>query len=90
MERGAPGQAYNVCRGTSIAVDDLARRLLALAGVDLELHVDPFRVRPTDVADMRGSPVRLQEATGWRPRVDFDQMLADVLNYWRNVTPEPA
>ena len=63
-----PGEVYNVCTGRSVAIAELARRLLALAGVELELEVDPERVRPVDVPDMRGDP---QQAcgprTGWQP-----------------------
>jgi GDP-4-dehydro-6-deoxy-D-mannose reductase len=28
-------------------------------------------------------PTRLREATGWTPRISFDQMLVDLLDYWR-------
>jgi nucleoside-diphosphate-sugar epimerase len=30
-----------------------------------------------------GNPARLRAATGWEPRVSFDQSLADLLEYWR-------
>jgi GDP-4-dehydro-6-deoxy-D-mannose reductase len=89
VERGVPGEAYNVCRGRSVSVAELAQRLLAIAGLDLETRVDPARVRPVDVAEMRGDPGRLQ-AIGWRPQISLDQTLADVFDYWQSVTPDPA
>ena len=79
LERGAPGQAYNVCRGQSVSIEWVARRLLELAGLDLPIVIDPALVRPVDVADMRGDPARLRAATGWVPRIPLDQTLADVL-----------
>jgi GDP-4-dehydro-6-deoxy-D-mannose reductase len=89
IEAGQPGQAYNVCGGRSVAIEDLARRLLELAGVDLPMVVDPARMRPADVPDMRGDPTWLQQATGWQPAIALDQTLADVLTYWMSATPTP-
>jgi GDP-4-dehydro-6-deoxy-D-mannose reductase len=90
LECGSPGQVYNVCTGQSRPIGQLARRLLELAGLDLELRVDPARARPVDVPDMRGDPSRLEAATGWRPAIDLDTTLSDVLGYWRGVAAEPA
>jgi GDP-4-dehydro-6-deoxy-D-mannose reductase len=90
IEGGCPGDVYNVCSGRSVEVEDLARRLLALAGLDLALTVDPSRVRPVDVSDMRGDPSRLHAATGWTPAVSLDDTLADVLAHWRNAEATSA
>jgi GDP-4-dehydro-6-deoxy-D-mannose reductase len=79
VEHGAPGEAYNVCRGTSTEIAEVARRLLALAGVDLPLEVDPARLRPVDLPNLRGDPSRLREATGWAPEIALDTTLGDVL-----------
>jgi GDP-4-dehydro-6-deoxy-D-mannose reductase len=83
-ERASGGEAYNICSGTAIAIDDIARRLLALAGSDLALEVDPERLRPVDVPVVRGDPSRLMDATGWRPEIPLDTTLADTLAYWRS------
>lgn len=77
---GVPGEVYNVCRGTSELIGDVARSLLALAGVDLPLVVDPERVRPVDLPELRGDCSRLVAATGWEPRIDLEQTLGDVLD----------
>ena len=90
VERGCPGEVYNVCTGRSVEVEVLARRLLSLAGLDLRLQVDPSRVRPVDVPDMRGDASRLRAATGWAPVIDLDRTLADVLAYWRGAEAHPA
>jgi GDP-4-dehydro-6-deoxy-D-mannose reductase len=90
VEHGRPGQVYNVCTGQSVAIEDLARRLLQLAGADLDLRVDPERLRPVDVPDMRGDPTLLRQETGWQPLVALDQTLTDVLDYWRNPAAKPV
>ena len=53
------------------------------------VRVDPERVRPVDVPDMRGDPGRIQ-ALGWCPRIGLDHMLLGVFEYWQNAAPEPA
>lgn len=82
LEQGSAGGVYNVCRGQSVAIADVASRLLALAGLEVPMRVDPARLRPVDVADLRGDPGRLRAATGWEPELDLDRTLADMLDYW--------
>jgi GDP-4-dehydro-6-deoxy-D-mannose reductase len=82
---GAPGEVYNVCSGRDVAVEDVARRLMALAGLDLRLVTDPALARPVDVPRMVGDPRRLMAATGWQPEISLDRTLGDVLAQWRQV-----
>jgi len=89
VTHGQPGEVYNVCSGRSVTLEAVVRRLLDLAGVDLQLTVEPSRLRPVDVPDLRGDPTRLQRATGWQPEIDLDQTLADVLAYWRTAPATP-
>ncbi len=90
LEHGAPGQVYNVCRGEAVQIRDVARRLMAIAGVDLRIVVDPARVRAQDLPELRGDPSRLQEATGWVPEIDLDATLAAVLDYWQRPAAQVA
>ncbi len=79
VDRGERGQAYNVCSGTDVSVEDLAHRLLAIAGADLELEVDPALMRPVDVPVMVGDNARIRAATGWEPNYTLDDTLRDVI-----------
>jgi GDP-4-dehydro-6-deoxy-D-mannose reductase len=83
LERGEPGAVYNVCRGASVSVAEIARRLLGLAGLDVALRVDPARVRPVDLPDLVGDPRRLASRTGWSPAIGLDEMLGAVLAFWQ-------
>ncbi len=87
LERGAPGAVYNVCRGESFAISEIAERLLRIEGLDVPIRVDPARVRPVDLPDLRGRRDRLSAATGWVPEIPLDQTLADVLAHWHAVSP---
>ncbi len=85
---GTPGAVYNVCAGESVAIREVAERLLALAGLDLPIVVDPARVRAIDVPELRGDPARIKAATGWAPEIPLDVTLRDVLGYWQRPAPE--
>jgi GDP-4-dehydro-6-deoxy-D-mannose reductase len=85
LEAGASGQVYNVCRGESVSIEEVARRLLVMAGVDAEIVVDPARARPVDLPELRGDPARLHAATGWAPEIPFDDTLVSVLEYWQRL-----
>lgn len=84
VEKGEPGEVYNVATGHDVVIGDLALRLIRLSGLDLELVTDAVELRPADVPVLRGDPGKLQRATGWSPEVPLDQTLADVLAYWRD------
>jgi GDP-4-dehydro-6-deoxy-D-mannose reductase len=82
IEHGVPGTVYNVCSGEDVAISEVAAKLLALAGTDLELVIDPDLVRPVDVPVLRGDASRLHAATGWAPKIPIATTLADVLASW--------
>ena len=71
VERGTPGEAYNVCSGRGVRVGDLAAELVARATRPLRLVTDDALVRPVDVPVMVGDPTKLTAATGWSPALDL-------------------
>ena len=83
VERGEPGDAYNVCSGVDVAISELADRLLAMAKHPMRLVVDPDRHRPVDVPVLRGDRTKVSRVTGWEPQIPLDVTLADVLDDWR-------
>jgi GDP-4-dehydro-6-deoxy-D-mannose reductase len=83
MERGRTGEAYNVCRGESLAISDVLARLLALAGRRVEVRQRPELVRKAEVAVVRADATKLRRETGWAPRRALEQTLADTLAWWR-------
>ena len=90
LERGHPGEAYNVCSGVSVSIREVAERLLRIAGLDLPVVVDEDRVRPVEILELRGDPSKLQAATGWRPEIGLNQTLADVVGYWERPAASAA
>jgi GDP-4-dehydro-6-deoxy-D-mannose reductase len=84
-EHAAPG-IYNVCSGRTASARELVEALARAAGVGLEHRVDPDRMRPGEVPEVRGSFDALRGATGWQPEIPLEQTLADTLEWWRGRT----
>ena len=83
VEKGEPGQAYNVCSGRGRRIREVLDALLAASSARVELRVDPARLRPSDVPAQVGDPSRLRAATGWEPRIPLEETLSDLLSDWR-------
>jgi GDP-4-dehydro-6-deoxy-D-mannose reductase len=91
LEKGTPGEVYNLCSGTSHAIQEILDFFLAHATVrSIAVREDPARLRPSDLPNLYGSPARIHAATGWQAEIPFEQTLQDVLDYWRvRVRREP-
>jgi GDP-4-dehydro-6-deoxy-D-mannose reductase len=81
-EKGQPGETYLICSGQPVAIEELLRQLIDLAGLEIEVVHDPARMRPSDVPCLYGSFARIEAHTGWRPRIPVRKSLADVLAEW--------
>ena len=77
--RGDPGQAYNVCSGVPVPIEEVAQRLAELSGTELRMVVDPELVRPVDVPVVVGDSTRLR-GLGWHPQVPLPETLRRVLD----------
>ncbi len=79
IEKGRPGEAYNVASGMAYSIRRLLDILLGLSEIDIEVQVDPARLRPVDVPEIRGDSAKLRRDTGWQPSLTFEETLKDVL-----------
>lgn len=83
LDRGQPGEIYNICSGVSIEIAEVLDRLLKMATVEIKVIKDPQRDRPSDIPELRGDYSKVNRVTGWKPEIDFNQTLGDILEYWR-------
>lgn len=84
MTGGNVGETYNVASGVGRSMRQVLDALLARAAVPIRVDTDPARMRPHDTPFIVGDASKLHQATGWAPRISFDQMIDDLLGYWRN------
>lgn len=83
LERGEPGDVYNVCTGKDLAIQTLADLLVGLARQPIELVTDQALLRPVDLPVLRGDASKLRAATGWEPAIPVEQTVADLLDDMR-------
>ncbi len=84
MQKGESGQIYNICSGEARSVEDIAHKLMELAGISIEFRIDEKLARASDVPVLLGSCDKVRKAVGWDLDIDFDDTLLDTLNYWEN------
>lgn len=87
VQKGRPGEVYNIATGKGIHIHELLDMLLEMSTVDVEVRQDPERMRPSDVEILIGDSSKFRADTGWEPEIPFEKTLADVLQYWRDRLP---
>jgi GDP-4-dehydro-6-deoxy-D-mannose reductase len=89
---GPGSPVYNVSSGVSVSAREQVALLAELiAPTEVELTVDPKRVRAHEVMDLRGDSSQLTAATGWRPRIPLRQTMLDTITWWeRRLASSPA
>ncbi|GAA0374237.1 dTDP-glucose 4,6-dehydratase [Microbispora corallina] len=82
LDKGAPGEIYNIGGGAELTNLELTRRILAAFGAGWEMV--------TQVPDRPGHDRRYAldtgkiRAIGYEPRLDFEEGLADVVRWYRD------
>jgi GDP-4-dehydro-6-deoxy-D-mannose reductase len=78
-KHGLSGEIYNVASGRDVALSQVAADLVELINPGTRLVVDPDLLRPVEVPVLRGSAVKLHDATGWEPAIAWAASLRDVV-----------
>jgi GDP-4-dehydro-6-deoxy-D-mannose reductase len=87
LERGEPGEVYNLCSGRSWSIQNVLDFVLSLSTVKgITVKTDPARLRPSDVMILEGDPAKVHAATGWKVEIPFERTLTELLDYWRQRT----
>jgi GDP-4-dehydro-6-deoxy-D-mannose reductase len=71
-------RVYNIASGRSVAIRDIARTFGSLAGMEVDIEVDPSLVRTSDPAEIRGDASFIASDLGWKPEIPFETTLRDV------------
>jgi len=83
LEHGQPGEAYNLGQGEAYTIQRLLDTLLSFCNINIDVRVDPARLRPSNVPVSYADISKLRAATNWTAQISFEDSLYDVLTYWR-------
>jgi GDP-4-dehydro-6-deoxy-D-mannose reductase len=84
LERGTPGEVYNIASGRAVTLDEIHTRLEQLLGISPKREVDASQVRRDARPYLVGDAAKLRAATGWTPRRTLDDILRDLLDAQKN------
>ena len=80
VDRGTPGEVYNVASGVGVSVRELVSDVLLRIDTSAEITTDPTLVRSADVPSLIGSAAKLERATGWRPLRTRADIIDDLIH----------
>lgn len=81
----AIGRVVNIGRGDDLTIGELVTKIGALLGKELQVEVDPQRVRPpaSEVGRLLAGTALAQKLWGWKPEYTLDQGLAETIAWVR-------
>ncbi len=78
------GESYNIGGNHSCTVRQMLEYLLSLSlRKEIQVEMDPARLRPIDADLQVPDTGKFHRHTGWEPRIPFEQTMRDLLDYWR-------
>ena len=83
LEKGEPGEVYNIGSGTDVTIQKMLDILLSFSSIEIKVEQAADRMRPSDVEVLRADNTKFCNLTGWKPEIPFEKTLEDLLNYWR-------
>ncbi|OGH06427.1 MAG: hypothetical protein A2W22_06510 [Candidatus Levybacteria bacterium RBG_16_35_11] len=84
IEKGEPGEVYNIGSGISIKISELLENLTKLVNKKITISIDKKLFRPVDNPELVCDATKIGKTINWRPEIPLNKTLEDTLNYWRN------
>jgi nucleoside-diphosphate-sugar epimerase len=85
--RDVTGEIFNIGSSERVRIIDLARRVLDLTRSESKLtfvpHAEVYGLGIEDVLHREPAIDKIRDAIGWRPSLDLDRVLADVIEHTR-------
>jgi GDP-4-dehydro-6-deoxy-D-mannose reductase len=85
MEKGKPGEIYNVCSGRAVSLQQVLKILSSFCRHTVTVHVEPGRTRKAEEQVLFGSNRKLQKTTSWRSLYELKRTLFDLYQYWATI-----
>jgi GDP-4-dehydro-6-deoxy-D-mannose reductase len=49
----------------------------------ISVEIDQNKFRPADIPEFRADISKIYDEINWKPEIDIDTTLSDILEYWR-------
>jgi len=85
LEKGQPGEVYQLCSGRAVSIEAILQILIALASRPIQVTADPSKTRAQEAPVLCGDPSKAGRAVGWRPQYELETTLRDLELYWEGL-----
>lgn len=83
LEKAREKEVYNICSGKGISIGEILSILTGYSNKKIKLQQDKSKVAAKSIKTLIGSYEKFYSQTWWKPRIEIEQTLKDILNYWR-------
>lgn len=84
LEKGKPGETYNLGASDCISIKDLAHTIGKLMGhEEINIEIDPAKLRPWDIERLESDNTKIHGVVEYRPQVGFEEGLKRTINYFK-------
>lgn len=83
VQYGKAGETYNVGSGLAIAIEQILQMIVSKSALDIQIEIDPNKLRPVDVPIIEADTQKLVQTTGWKREISLEQTIQETLDYWR-------
>lgn len=84
LEKGKPGEVYNLGSSRSYKIADILTKLLSFSKIKIAVKTESALLRKTDAKNMYCDFTKFKKVTGWQPTIQIDKTLFDTIEYERN------
>jgi len=88
MERGVPGEVYNVCSGLGHSIRETIEEIAEITGMKYTISIDKSKVRPLENKIIIGDNSKILRACDWKPAIEIATAIADIVQYWNRIMAE--
>jgi len=81
LEKGEPGEVYQLGSGRSVSIAEVLQILIGLSSRPVQVVVDPSPIRRAEAVELWGATHKAEQAVGWRPRYSLEATLRAVKAY---------
>jgi GDP-mannose 4,6-dehydratase len=79
------GAYYNIGGTYSCTIREMLQTLISMSHTpDIRVETETDRLRPIDADLQVPNTAKFERVTGWKPVIEFQQTMTDLLEYWRD------
>ncbi|MBI3075241.1 MAG: NAD-dependent epimerase/dehydratase family protein [Parcubacteria group bacterium] len=82
LEKGDFGEVYNMGSEEGIHIYDLAKMIGRIVNVEVQVQVDPRRIRPWEIWHLQSDNAKLYSVIKRRPEVSLEEALRRTISYF--------